>query len=178
MPDQTNHNPVMTHLVKPVEGHDGGDQNLSLDALILLINTERLKTLKDKTRNELSELRARQEKVRVLHKLLRAINTSTEDNGKIDCSNNQELKNLLKKAKDLGVDLKDDKVKFSREERDRLVENIRITVDDYNVENDMQLQSISRLTNERYESYQMARSILRPLHEDKLRKAREIAGKG
>jgi hypothetical protein len=40
----------------------------------------------------------------------------------------------------------------------------------------MQIQTISRFTNERYETYQMARSILRPLHEDKQRKAREISG--
>ena len=69
-------------------------------------------------------------------------------------------------------------ISFSREERDGSVENIRITADDINVMNDMQLQTISRLTNERYESYQMARSILKPLHDDKLRKAREISGKG
>lgn len=171
-------NPIVSDLIKSVEGNEPGDQNLSLDALILLINTERLKFLKEKTRTELSDLRDRQEKVRTLHKLLRSINSITDDKGKIDCSNNQELKDLLKQAKALGVDINDGKTKYSREERDRLVENIRITADDFNVENDMQLQSISRLTNERYESYQMARSILRPLHEDKLRKAREIAGKG
>ncbi|MGK5594035.1 MAG: hypothetical protein ACSNEK_01585 [Parachlamydiaceae bacterium] len=171
---------VFTNLLQPVqEVREGSnDQHLSLDSLILLINTERLKTLKDKTRQELSELKESQEKVRTLHKLLRAINTHTDDKGRLDCSNHQEVKDLLKKAKELGADIKDNKFKFTKEERDRLVENIRITVDDYNVENDMRLQTVSRLTNERYESYQMARSILRPLHEDKLKKAREIAGKG
>jgi hypothetical protein len=151
------------------------DDNVSLETLILLINTEHLKNLKDKTRLELAELKDRQEKVRVLHQLLRSINTATDDKGKLDCSNNNEIKDLLKKAKALGVDIKDGKFKYSKEERDRLVENIRIAADDFNVENDMQLQSISRLTNERYESYQMARSILKPLHEDKQRKAREMA---
>lgn len=170
---------IVSQLINSVENsHEINDPNLSLDALILLINTERLKYLKEKTRTELSELRERQEKVHTLHKLLRVINSITDDKGKVDCSNNSEMKDLLKQAKKLGVDLNDGKMKYTREERDRLVENIRITVDDFNVENDMQLQSISRLTNERYESYQMARSILRPLHEDKLRKAREIAGKG
>ncbi len=177
MPDKQN---VLIDMLQSAQEVQGGssDQHLSLDALILLINTERLKTLKDKTRQELLELKESQEKVRTLHKLLRAINTHTDDKGKLDCSNNQEIKDLLKKAKELGADVKDDKFKLTKEERDRLVENIRITVDDYNVENDMRLQTISRLTNERYESYQMARSILRPLHEDKLKKAREIAGKG
>jgi hypothetical protein len=153
------------------------DDNLSLEALILLINTEHLKNLRDRTRQELSELKTRQEKVRTLHQLLRSINTATDDKGKLDCTNNQEIKDLLQKAKELGVAVKDGKVKYSKDERDRLVENIRIAADDYNVENDMQLQNVSRLTNERYESYQMARSILKPLHEDKLRKAREMSAR-
>jgi hypothetical protein len=84
---------------------------------------------------------------------------------------------MLKQAKEYGVDLKDDKFKFNKEERERLIENIRLTIDDCNVLNDMQLQTITRLTTERYESYQLARSIMKPLHEDKTNKARAIAGR-
>jgi len=71
--------------------------------------------------------------------------------------------------------VKDDKFKYNKDERDRLVENIRMTIEDLNVKNDMQLQTITRLTNERYESYQMARSILKPLHDDKINKAHAMA---
>lgn len=166
-----------TDVLQAVENGDNPNSSLSLEALILLINTERLKSLKEKTRTELSELKERQEKVRTLHQLLRNLNMATDDKGKLDCTKNEEIKNLLVKAKELGVEVKTDKFKYTKEERDRLVENIRIASDDYNVENDMQLQAISRLTNERYESYQMARSILKPLHDDKQRKAREISGK-
>lgn len=152
------------------------NSEMSLEALILLITTERLKHLKDKTRNELSELKERQQKVRTIHELLRDINTATDEKGKLDCSQNQEIKDLLKAVKELGIEIKDDKFTYTREERDRLVENLRIAAEDFNVENEMQIQTISRFTNERYETYQMARSILRPLHEDKQRKAREISG--
>lgn len=158
------------------EGLPPPNTELSLEALILLINTERLKTIKDKTHTELKELKERQEKVRTLHKLLKGINASTDEKGKLEFTENQELKELVEKAKELGVDIKDGKTTYTKDERDRLVENIRIAVEDYNVENEMQIQTVSRLTNERYETYQMARSILRPLHEDKQRKAREIAG--
>lgn len=153
------------------------NEDLSLEALILLINTERLASLKDQTAKELKELKERQEKVRKLHELLSAINALTDDKGKFDCSKNRELKKLLAEAKELGVEIKEGKYSYTKEERDRLVENIRMASEDYNVENEMQIQAISRLTNERYESYQMARSILKPLHEDKQRKAREIAGR-
>ncbi len=151
-------------------------ENLSLEALILLINTERLKHLQEKTEKEFKELRERQDKVKELHDILKAINAATKDDGKLDISKNEELQAKIERAKELGADIPDDKTKFNREERDRMVENIRMTIEDMNVQNDMQLQTISRLTNERYESYQMARSILKPLHEAKSSLARGIRG--
>jgi hypothetical protein len=162
--------------VAPVESPIAPNVNMSLEALILLITTERLKSLKDKTRAELTELKGRQDKVRKIHEALRTINTETDDKGKLDFSSNQELKDLLNDVKELGITIKDDKFTYTKEERDRLVENLRTAAEDFNVENEMQIQTISRFTNERYETYQMARSILRPLHEDKQRKAREISG--
>ncbi len=61
--------------------------------------------------------------------------------------------------------------------RELLIENIRTSIDDYNTENDLQLQMITRYTNERYETFQMVRSIMKPLHEDKVNKARSAAGR-
>lgn len=159
-------------------GDNNPQDNLTLEDLVLLINTERLKNIKDKTKKELDGLKERQLKVKDLHELLKVINLDTDTKGAFDGSKNEKFQELLRKAKELGVNVKEDKFKYTKEERDRLVENIRITRDDYNVENDLQAQAISKLTNERYESYQMARTILRPIHDDKLRKAREIAGKG
>lgn len=150
--------------------------NLSLEALALLINTERLKFLEKKITNEFLELKKRQDQVTFLHKLIKTINVATV-NEEFDCSNNPELKDLLQKAKEYGVEINDDKFKYHKEERDRLIDNIRMTAEDFNVLNDMQLQTITRLTNERYESYQLARSIMKPLHDDKINKARSIAGR-
>jgi len=150
--------------------------SLSLEALVLLINTERLRTLEHKITNEFIELKKRQDQVSFLHKLIKAVNTATK-NDEFDCTNEPELKNLLSKAHEYGVEIKTDKLKYNKDERERLIENIKMTADDFNVLNDMQLQTISRLTTERYESYQLARSIMKPLHEDKQNKARAIAGK-
>jgi len=159
------------------ETMNGSDpSNLSLESLVLLINAERLKRLEKKITSEFVDLKNRQDQVTFLHKLIKTINSSTQ-NEEFDCSNNQEHKDLLMKAKEHGVDIKDGKFKYNKEERERLIENIKITADDYNVLNDMQLQTITRLTTERYESYQLARSIMKPLHEDKTNKARAMAGK-
>ncbi len=174
MTDQAVQDVITKAVCKSVNDID--PKELSLEALILLINTERLKHLQNKTENELQELKQRQEDVKELHDILKAVNAATKSSGELKISKNQELQDLLERARELGVDIKEGKTSFTKEERDRLVENIRMTVEDLNVQNDMQLQTVSRLTNERYESYQMARSILKPLHESKSSLARALRG--
>lgn len=151
-------------------------QSMSVESLVLLVHTERLKNLEKKITKEFAELKSRQDQVVFLHKLQKAINSATS-NEEFDCSKDVELQKLLKKAKEYGVDLKEDKFKYNKEERERLIENIKLTADDLTVLNDMQLQTITRLTTERYESYQLARNTVKPLHEDKIDKTRAIAGR-
>jgi len=152
------------------------NHNLSIESMTLLIHTDRLRHLEKKISNEFLELKKRQDTVTYLHRVTKTINTAT-NNDEFDCSNNPDIQAMLKKAKDLGADIDDTKFKYNRDERDRLLENLKITADDFSVLNDMQLQTITRLTTERYESYQLARSIMKPHHEDKINKARAIAGK-
>jgi hypothetical protein len=160
------------------ESKNGGDpKNLSLDALVLLLNTTRLNQLQTESQKELTELKKRQEQVSFLHNLIKSINKITSSSGELDISSNTDLQALLSQAKDMGVDLDHTKHQYNKEERDRLIENVRMSVEDYNVQNEMQLQTVNRLTNERYESYQMARSILKPLHESKIQTARDIKGR-
>lgn len=151
--------------------------DLSLETLIMLIHTERLKTLKDQTASEFTELRERQAKVRQLHDSMKAINQATTPTGELNLKDKPELVQLLSKSKEHGAEVTEGKNKYNKDERDRLIENLRMTIEDLNVQNDMQLQTVQRLTNERYESFQLARSILKPLHDDKQNKARQMAGR-
>ncbi|MEI8366603.1 MAG: hypothetical protein WCF65_09335 [Parachlamydiaceae bacterium] len=150
--------------------------NLSLESLVLLVNTERLKHLENKITKEFTELKERQGRVSSLHKLIRAVNSATT-NDEFDCSNNTDTQGMLKQASEYGVEINTGKFKYNKEERERLIENIRLSVDDYNVLNDMQLQTVTRLMTERYESYQLARACMKPLHEDKINKARAFGGR-
>ncbi|MCP5507666.1 MAG: hypothetical protein H7A37_05150 [Chlamydiales bacterium] len=150
---------------------------ISLEALVLLINTERLRTLEGSTEKELKELTARQKIVSDLHNTLSAINDATDSKGKLTIKKDSDLYKMLKEAKKMGVKISKKEGSFDSNERERLVENIRMHIEDLNVKNDMQLQKVTRLTNERYESYQMARSILKPLDEDKKNKARAVSGR-
>lgn len=176
MPEQPNS--IETEAVSQIVNGESplDSSNLSLESIALLVNTERLHYLENKITKEFAELKKRQDEVALLHKLIKKINTATNKD-EFDCTNNKELQDLLKKAKECGVDLQEGKYKYNKEEKDRLIENVRLTAEDNNVLNDMQLQTITRLTTERYESYQLARSIMKPLHEDKTSKARAAAGR-
>ena len=163
-------------LTDAVEQISTDHSKLSIDALLMLLHSERLKTLREQTSKEFKELSERQGLVRKLHEVMKGLNKATSEKGDLNIKDNPELQDHLKTAKELGVDIKEEKTKYSKDERDRLIENLRMTIEDHNVQNDMQLQTVQRLTNERYESYQMARTILKPLHDDKLNKARKVAG--
>lgn len=161
--------------IKGIFNEESADEKqLSIESLTLLINAERLTQLREQTNKELTELQERQGQVAKLHTLLQKVNEATNTKGELDCSSNKELQDLLKEGKALGVQYKDGQAKFTKEERDRLVENIRLTADDMNVKNEMQLQTVNRLTNERFECFQLAKSIFKPLHEAKLQIIRGI----
>lgn len=151
--------------------------NLSLEALIMLLHTQRIKTLQDTTTNKFQELSQKQKDVAELHKILKAVNTATQEKGDLDLKSKDDLKALLARAQELGVDVDTSKETYNHLERERLVENIRTTVEDLNVENDMLLQEVTRLNNERYESYQMVRTIHKPLHDAKTSHARAAGGR-
>lgn len=167
---------ILSDAIKEAANDKPSSNHMSLEAMALLIHSQRLDHLEKKITTEFMELKKRQDQVNFLHKLIKTINISTKNN-ELDCSANEDLKNLLNRAKENGVDIVEGKYKYNSDERDRLIENIRITADDLTVLNDMQLQTITRLTTERYESYQLARSIMKPHHEDKINKARAMAGK-
>ena len=175
----------MSDVISPVEdiinsnieaGNAGDPNNLSLESLILLINTQRIKQLQETTTKKFEELSQKQKDVAELHKILKAINAATKEKGELDITGDADLIALLERAEELGVDVDVTKLTYNNLERERLVENIRTTVEDFNVENDMMLQEVTRLNNERYESYQMARTILKPLYDAKMSHTRGMRG--
>ncbi len=149
------------------------DSQMGLETMALLIHSHRLNSLENKLKSEYAELKERQGKVTYLHKLIKSINAVTVNN-EFDCSARPELKEMLAKAAEYGVEIKPGQSKFNSEERKLLIENINMTCEDYNILNDMQLQTVNRLHTERTESFQLARAIMKPLHDDKINKARAI----
>lgn len=161
--------------VSGVESLEELHKNDSLEGLTLLIQKQKLEQLKDNTHKEFTELKDRQKQVRELHNVQKAIHKVTQDDGSFLL--NDELKDLLLKAKEFGIEADSEKTNFSKEERERLLDSLGMTISDLKIQNDMQMQQVQRLTNERYETYQMTRAILKPLDEAKRRLAAEIKGR-
>ncbi len=160
----------------PIERNIAGEQ-LSLEGAVLMITTKRVGDLEAKIKEAHKEIQARQEKIAFLHGILRAINATTSDEETLDWENDPELLEMLEKAREMGIEIPEGKTKFDKNSRLRLIENIKMGVDDLNLENEMQMQTVTRLTNERYESYQMARSIMKPLHELRMAILRNFKGR-
>jgi hypothetical protein len=176
---------VNSSTVEAVKGLNGRDpKDMELEQLTFVLLTERLKQLQNKSVEEFKELKKRQDEVVQMHKVLKAINSNTNNDTALVFDQGSDVHKLLQNARDnLGIDIqegtvgKDGKITYNRDQRERLIDNIRMTIDDHNTKNEMQMQTVTRLINERYESYQMARAILKPLHDDKMSKARAIAGR-
>lgn len=149
----------------------------NIEGLVFLLLTTRLDYLRDEITREFKSLKERQDQVSELHKTLQALKSNKNDKGEIDFTDNEELKEMINRAKELEVEIDPAKTQYSKEQLNDLIENIRMAVEDKNVQNDMQLQKVTRLTNERYESFQLARAIMKPLHDAKLANARAIAGR-
>lgn len=151
-------------------------ENLSLETLVFLVNAERLDHLQAQADKEFKELGKRQEQVSLLHKTLKKINALTDTKGDLDFSHDADLKSLIQQAKELGIEgVVDGKETYTKEEKDRLIENIKMTIEDLNIKNEMQLKKADRLTNEKIEAYNLIKKILDPVHSAKMQMARNIA---
>ena len=159
-----------------IQGEEIDVNSITIQQLMLLLSNERVEDSRIGSERELRELIERQKVVAELHKVLSGINSETTKEGTLQVKEGTTLHALLKKAEELGVSLQKTEGSFERDERERLVQNLRLTIEDLNTRNEMQLQKVTKFTNERYEAYQMARSILKGPDEANKSSARKIAG--
>ena len=150
------------------------DSDPSLEHLTLLVIAKKVSQLNSDSAEKLKDVTEKQKVVAELHKHLKAVNKATQESGELDLTNDPELQELLRRANELGADVDPDKTKYSMLERERLVENIRTTIEDLTASINMGLQEVSRFHDERNEVYQLARMIQKSLQEPKQASARAI----
>ncbi len=242
MADLTKAEGIEELVVEPIT--DLSKESLSLDGLTKLLCGQRLSMLEDRSRDEFTQLRNRQFRIRLLHNLVRAINAASDAKGNFDSKTVQEtikeandqlhkeldqlhkklpqelmtafkdkfsgearpslnqLRDLVAGNGDWATSLealeqdiaevedvaramegiKDSKGNLktgghNKEERDRWLDILRTTSDDLSMLHQMQVQTVNRLNNERNETLLMSRTIMKTLHEDKISKARAMAGR-
>lgn len=66
---------------------------------------------------------------------------------------------------------------YNRDERDALTSAIDMACKDLTLQNDLQMQDFNRVYQDRLEVLQMARAIMKNLHDDKVHKARSTSGR-
>lgn len=97
-----------------------------------------IKTRVDKMAAEIAQ---RQERIKLLHEILQAINKLSDEAG-LDLSAHPEVLKKLKIAKDLGIDVADDQLKYTTQERDFLKESLQMGAEDFNNDNKLQTQKM------------------------------------
>lgn len=145
---------------------------------------------------EFDKLKLGQNRTRQFNKAIKIINTSLNPDGSLTIVEGSELHLLLQAAaQDTpsssyppvagadgeppfdGIPIDTNKLQYTKEEVDRLLETIRISVDDMNVINEMQLQTVNRIVTQQQELFQIMKALLKPLHDTKVGMARAIAGR-
>jgi hypothetical protein len=168
--------------VKPVEK---SIDDYSIHELLELIRLERTKNLNESHEKELKELTKRQAQVRFLANLKRIVTLANQDNGgfnanieelqkliaKANESENEELKTLLQ---DAGI--VEGKESYTKEEKTNILDSIRLSIEQLNVLNDMQMQVVTRLESETNDTIQMCLAGQKPLNNVISAMARAIKG--
>lgn len=174
---QENSSPVTGSVLDApkVGGAGGDDKRFNLEHAAAMLAADRAKRLAEKSRSELEDIKTRQQQVRFLHEALRYINAERSIEDELDWSQDPEKMELLGKMDELGVQVPNKSGKFSAQETRRLIENTKLVLRDLNDQNEIQLKLVNKLQNERYEAWQLARTIAKPLHDAKVNILRNMA---
>lgn len=97
-----------------------------------------------------AEIQQRQDKMRLINDIIAEINNLTDEKNSLtlDIAQNAELLEKLQVAKNLGVNIKEGQLKFDALARDRLIENLHLSGDNWDKENRNQTQKMEILVKE------------------------------
>lgn len=178
---------------------DQGFDNLSIQQILKLMILEKAHEVRKSMVEQAKELRERQVRIHFLHtlsqKLTQAIKDGAIDFGeeyeqvlaaeqaKTQEEKDEENKNpsdltalqlLIRAKNDFGYDLQLEK-EYDKEYVPKLLDSVRTICDDLNMQNNLQSQDLSQLVNERYEIFQLARSMTKVIDELMKRMAQGMA---
>ena len=168
---------VFAEKIDKTEDKENVKPSYSLETLALLVNKQRVDELEGKLKTHFKDLKKLQEEIKALQSLVRTLNAATDDNENLDLDKSAEAKELYE-LMDKRFDLKlPNKTKFNGSARERMVDNIKMAIDERNLENDLLMNTIQQLNSERNESFQLANKIVKTLHDAKMRQTQALSGR-
>lgn len=168
---------IFAEEIDKTEDKENVKPSYSLETLALLVNKQRVDQLEEKLRTQFKDLKKRQEEIKALQSLVRTLNAATDENETLDLDKSAEAKELYEvvgKRFDLKLP---EKTKFNGPARERMIENIKMAIDERNLENDLLMNTIQQLNSERNESFQLANKIIKTLHDAKMRQTQALSGR-
>lgn len=150
-----------------------------IDSLVNAILMERLENIEKKSTKQTEKLLSIQGDMKVLGDLLSKIVAKTDSTtGEFDASGDQELQDLLEKAKGLGLEYSNPSgdLKFTKFDRDNLVANLDDLKKEKQTLMNYQIKQVEHLLTERTESYKYAHSILKTISDILMKITRNIKG--
>ncbi len=133
------------------------------------------KEMKSKIDALAAEVKQRQQKIKFAQEIMQELNNSIDGNGKLDISQKPELLEKLRVAKEMGINIPVDKSTFSSDEKDRLMQNLGLSVDAWDKENKQDTQKMQIYLDESNRYLTLATQAMK--YEDKPKRA-SLAGMG
>lgn len=148
--------------VNAIANEPSSEKQESLSRMMYLLTLRRQNELLAQSKEGIAEIQEKGRKVSQVNAASQAINAC--ESGALDLTNNLELQEALKKAKDAGADIKLDKMKYTPEERNRLLENLRTTTDTLNMQTQTEMQS-ANLLSQVFDCWTAARPLIKTEHD-------------
>ena len=117
-------------------------ENKAVTPEVMAFYALRAGEMKEKIDELAAQTSQRQDRMRLINDIIADINSLTDDKQCLDITNHPKLQEKLRVAKELGVNINIEKVKFDNLSRDRLVQNLHLTADNWDKENKSQTQKM------------------------------------
>lgn len=113
-----------------------------------LLHQDFYKRLKEDILKQAVEVEDRKNKIKFIHTIMQDINNYMDDQHTLDLTQHPELQEKLKAAKEMGVNIFADQVKFTSFQTTRLIDNLNTTLENWDTDNRTQLITIERIFKE------------------------------
>lgn len=155
------------------------EESMGLETLACSMLLDNLHRVEKRSKSVAEDVIKIQEDLNTLESLLKKINTYTDKDGNLNVQSNKDLKDLLDKAKALGVEYQaDSKGNLNKTQRNALVENLNSDIKSRTTAFGIAKGKFDGLLKEQTEVLKASNMILKTLHDIGMRILQLMRPKG